>query len=679
MKSILLALLLLGSGLVLSQTIQAPSPKQGRAGEVLPLTRFRPRTPPYQPTDPEIRSITTKLAELDASIGSLRDKGVRKELLADVEIFAEAARWVLQFREEFFRIDSVGATLAVLEMGAERAAQLAQGQSPWIEQKGRVIRGYRSALDGSVQPYRVTVPEEYDGMRPLPLDVIAHGRYVSRYEVDFIHAFAGRGADRPHLPGTIQIELHGRGNNAYHWPGEADVFEAMAAAAQAYKVDRTRVALRGFSMGGAGVWHLALHHPGEWASVEAGAGDNESHRMRLITDLAPHQQLLCRIFDNTFEWMLNVFNMPFIGYVGEMDGVFSKHIAARRQLAQEGFHLEGESFSSGVRVREIPSTLFLVAPNTPHSTDPEFRKRMDEVHLENLKRGRQSPDHLRFLTYTTRYNRSHWATLEGLDAHYERAEIDARRLDDRTRYEIKTKNLNRLTLRETERAATVVLDGQTLAVAGAPALTFARQAGRWRVAGPAGKELRKRHGLQGPIDDAFLEPFLIVKPTGTPWHPAAQEMALRILARFDRQYQLAYRGRLRVKNDRDVTAADLEQYHLILFGDPGSNRWIERVVRTLPLRWGRDTVQMAGQRFLAAEVLPALIYPNPLQPKKYVVLNSGLTALWEDWAGDFPTPQYGDYGLLRIGTKEDPDIALAGIFNEQWQVADGKQENAPPK
>ncbi len=668
MKTIAIFLTLVCTGLVLSQTVQVPSPKQGRAGEILPTTRFRPRTAPYEPTAEEKQAIAGKLAALDAEIAALRAKGIADDLLVDVEIFAEAARWVLRFPEEFFRKESVASTLAVMEMGSARAALLQRGQSPWTTQKGRLIRGYRSAVDGSVQPYRLTVPEEYDGTRAFPLDVIEHGRYVTRYEVEFINAFERRGADRPYLPGTIQIELHGRGNNAFHWPGEADVFEGIAAVSKAYKIDKDRVALRGFSMGGAGVWHTALHHPGEWASVEAGAGDTESHRMRLVTDLAPHQQAMCRIFDNTYEWMLNAFNMPFIGYVGEIDGSFAKHVVARRQLTQEGFHFEGESFTTGLRVKEVPSIVFLVAPNTPHATDPEFRKRMDAMHLENLKKGRVSPDHLRFLTYTTRYNRSHWATLDGLEKHYERAEIEAKRMGNRSRYEIKTKNLTRLTLRETERAATVVIDGQTLAVTGAAELVLAKTGGKWEVTRGAEAGLRKRHGLQGPIDDAFLEPFLIVKPTGTPWNPAAQEQALAILARFDRQYQLAYRGQLRVKDDRDVTAADFEKYHVVLFGDPGSNRWIERVAAKLPLTWGRETVAMGGQRFPAGEVLPAMIYPNPLNPRKYVVLNSGLTALWEDWAGDFPTPQYGDYAILRTGTKEDPDVAMAGVFDEGWKV-----------
>ena len=91
------------------------------------------------------------------------------------------------------------------------------------------------------------------------------------------------------------------------------------------------------------------------------------------------------------------------------------------------------------------------------------------------------------------------------------------------------------------------------------------------------KGLRKKHGLQGPIDDAFLEPFLVVRPTGAPWNAAANDQALRMLQRFDRQYSLAYRGHIRVKDDKDVTAADFAKYHVVLFGDPGSNRWIARL------------------------------------------------------------------------------------------------------
>ncbi len=311
MKRFIVPLAFLAALIAAAQTIQVPSPRQGRPGEVLPWTRFRPRTEPYKPSAEEKQQIEAEIDRLSAMIGELRHRRVQDTLLADVETFQEAAKWILTFPEEFSRKESVASTLNILQQGMERAAQLKEGKSPWTTQKGRLVRGYRSAVDGSVQPFRLTIPEEYDGTRPLPLDVIEHGRYVSRYEVEFIAAFPRRGPDRPHLPGTIQVELFGRGNNAFHWPGEADIFEAIAAVKKAYKIDPDRVALRGFSMGGAGVWHTALHYPDLWATVEAGAGDNQSHRYPVLADLAPHQQAMCRIFDNMFEWMLNVYNTPF--------------------------------------------------------------------------------------------------------------------------------------------------------------------------------------------------------------------------------------------------------------------------------------------------------------------------------------------------------------------------------
>jgi hypothetical protein len=86
-----------------------------------------------------------------------------------------------------------------------------------------------------VQPVRVTVPDEYDGVRAFPLDVAQHGRFTRLYEVETLSSWEG--AEIDYLPGTLQIDLFGRGKNTYHWPGEADVFEAMAFAKKAYKID----------------------------------------------------------------------------------------------------------------------------------------------------------------------------------------------------------------------------------------------------------------------------------------------------------------------------------------------------------------------------------------------------------------------------------------------------------
>jgi hypothetical protein len=160
-----------------------------------------------------------------------------------------------------------------------------------------------------------------------------------------------------------------------------------------------------------------------------------------------------------------------------------------------------------------------------------------------------------------------------------------------------------------------------------------------------------------------------VRPTGAPWNKGANDQALRILQRFERQYALAYRGHIRVKDDKDVTAADFAKHNVVLFGDPGSNRWIAKLSGRLPLRWSRETVALGSRSFPAPETLPALIYPSPLGSDRYIVINSGLTAAWADWAGDFPTPRYGDFAMFKVTDGvDDPEAEHAGLFDESWRA-----------
>ncbi len=450
---------------------QNEAPKKAKKGpEKLPWDRFHPAAPSYQPTSEEKQQIQAKIDQLSQAVGGLRSSKADDALLADVEIYLEAARWKMSYPEEFFRQRAVADTLKVLDLGLERAAQLKEGKSPWTTQKGRVVRGFRSALDGSVQPVRVTVPEQYDGVRAFPLDVAQHGRFTSLYEVETLNSW--QGAEVDYLPGTVQIDLFGRGKNTYHWPGEADIFEAMAFAKKAYKIDSERMTLRGFSMGGAGVWHTSLHFPDLWAAVEVGAGDNTSLRIPVLNTLPPYQQAMCKIFDNMYEWAINAYDIPFASYAGEDDRSNAKHNAAKAELIRDGIQFEGDPYT--LKATNAPSIQFLVAPKTGHAMAPESRKTLNAYLYDRLKMGRQIPDHIRFVTYTTRYNRDYWVTVDGLEKHYDRAEVDARRSDNRAQYDINTKNLSRLVLRQTDRATAINIDGEKLKVKAAPEMAFER-------------------------------------------------------------------------------------------------------------------------------------------------------------------------------------------------------------
>jgi hypothetical protein len=246
--------------------------------------------------------------------------------------------------------------------------------------------------------------------------------------------------------------------------------------------------------------------------------------------------------------------------------------------------------------------------------------------------------------------------------------VDAQRSAGGEQYQIATKNLTRLVLRETDRSAKLKIDGQDLRVKSAPEITLEKSGSSWWLASGKIPGLNKRHGLQGPIDDAFLDPYLIVCPTGTPWNEGANQQALRSLARFDRLYAKNFRAHPLVKDDKDVTESDLTKYHLVLFGDPGSNQWIARLNGKLPLRWTRDSITLGERSFPAAGHLPTLVYPNPLSGSHYLVLNSGMTAEDRDYPSDFCLPRQGDFAVLAVrDAGAFGDIVYAGFFDESWR------------
>jgi len=120
-------------------------------------------------------------------------------------------------------------------------------------------------------------------------------------------------------------------------------------------------------------------------------------------------------------------------------------------------------------------------------------------------------------------------------------------------------------------------------------------------------------------------------------------------------------------DDKNLTTADIAKYHVVLFGDPGSNQWIAKLAGKLPVKWTRESITMSGKQYPAAENFPAMIYPNPLNPQRYVVLNTGMTFEERGYRGDYGMPMLGDYALLKANNSDMPEVVTAGLFNELWQ------------
>jgi dienelactone hydrolase len=610
-------------------------------------------------------------AELEAAVASLgqdierlksdlRDKPALLDLLPDVQIFHKAVHVALAY-DEFHDPKEFDLARGQLREGQRRAALLREGKPEWTTTPGRHPRGYVSAIDGSIQPYGFHLPEDYsaDPTRKRRLDTWFHGRMEHLSELNFID-WAGvhfddsvRIAGGPFTPaGAFVLQLYGRFCNASKFAGESDFFEAMDWVKSRYPIDADRIVIRGFSMGGAASWHLGAHYAGRWAAVAPGAGFAETPEFLRVFQketLNPtaFERKLWHWYDAT-DYAVNFSNTTVVAYSGELDPQKQAADLMAKAMAEEGLELK-----------------HLIGPQTGHKYHPEVWKELVRLVDEAAAKGRDPfPGRIRFTTWTLRYNDMKWVTVDGLDQHWERARVDAER--DAGVVRAKTSNVSAVSF-DLPSLTKVVLDGQELAAAP----HYVKEGSRWSAGSPEGRV--KRHGLQGPIDDAFLSNFLFVTPTGKPLNEKVGAWVEAELKRAQVEWRRQFRGDVRIKADDELTAEDFNASNLILWGDPRSNQVISALLPRLPIRWGDTVVQVGDRDFLSNRHVPILIYPNPLNPGKYVVLNSGFTYREYDYLNNArQVPRLPDWAVVDVsapsGTQWPGRVVAADFFGERWEL-----------
>ncbi len=638
------------------------------------LASFQPAFAQPVPADQETET-RARLTELNRAVDTLQQTKADESPLADVRVFAKAVDWALR-HDEFYQRGSKPTVygkyaLDALAIGLTRSEQLAAGSTPWRTAPGRTIVGYVSRIDGSVQPYALSVPEGVDpksGTR-WPLHVKLHGRGGTRNEIRFVNEHHGK--PLPAGQDWIQIDVFGRTDNAYRFAGETDVFEAIKDVSRRFRIDEQRVTLWGFSMGGAGAWHLGLHHPSKWSSVGPGAGFVDFYDYQKQTERRPsHQHRTLHIYD-ALDYALNAFNVPVCTYGGEFDA----------QL------VASTAMVDAAKKHDVPIKL-LIGPGMGHKFHPEVYKDFMAFHVAKSQQGRKRYPGLReisFITYTPKYNTCEWLTVEELTTMYEPATVQGK-VDPKTGVlRLKTQNVAAVQIAR-DIADFVELDGRELPLNSAaegllPGVYYVRSDDRWELLDyedsrdfTENPRLHKRRNLQGPIDDAFMEPFVCVKGTGTPFSPAHQAWADWTLARFSRDFDKWLRGRIPVIDDKRLTKDDVQNRNLILFGDPGSNSVLADVIDRLPIEWTQTGLTVNGVTYDPSTHGVALIYPNPLNRRKYVVLNSGHTFHEKDFkaSNSWLFPRLGDVAVRKFEKQPDGSHAestvWAELFDSSWKL-----------
>jgi dienelactone hydrolase len=613
------------------------------------------------PNDIDRRKLDQGLGELGRNLDGLPETQKAK---VDAAICFKALSWMLR-HGEWVRKTAVRDAMNVVKIGEERVRRLQEGQEAVPLKPGKHVVAYQSLVDGSLQPYAISLPEGWRAgeSKRWPLYLVLHGRSNDMNEVSF---FASHDGKPPVKDSTwIQIDVYGRGNNAYRWAGETDVFEALADVKKRVLIDEARITLWGFSMGGAGSWHLGLQHPDLWSSVGPGAGFVDFYKYQKIDQPLPDvQNKMLRIYDSR-DYALNMFDVPVIAYCGEVDP------AVEQTLIMQ----------DAARALKAPLAV-LIGHKMPHKFDDMNLKTFMAFHAAHSEKGRpEFPGRrdLKFVTYTLKFNKCDWFRIEEQEEPYERTEVISTYADGVLN--VTTENVRALAVARGAADAIVLDGGQKTALANAaggdlPDVYFVLEADGWKVL-PYNESLafadnvhhHKRHNLQGPIDDAFALPFLLVQGSGSSWNDEVEDWTTAELKRVSAEWDQWFRGQPRVVLDSQLNDKDIASKNLILFGDPGSNAVLAKMLDKLPIQWTKQSIKVGKKTYAAGEHVPVLIFPNPLNPSRYVVLNSGPTVKADEYAKSnaWFFPRLGDAAILKLESTGATPV-WSTIMNSDWEI-----------
>jgi predicted esterase len=257
------------------------------AGDYTLEVRLRPEgeTPPAASRAGLVKMLPMHIEALAADAKRLRDhlsKVTNKSSSAQ-----PSAEYVLDFYQRADHGDANPGTYHFREEFAranEILDAIEAGKDPYSGKHGDFRKAYVSAVDHTLQPYRILVPEVYNGSRPAALVVALHG--MGGDENSIFDAYGGAFKPAAEHAGFIAVCPKGRDTaSMYRGSAEQDVMDVLAEVRRDYKIDPNRIYLMGHSMGGYGTWSIAMAHPDVFAAIGPISGGGNPAGMAKIAQI----------------------------------------------------------------------------------------------------------------------------------------------------------------------------------------------------------------------------------------------------------------------------------------------------------------------------------------------------------------------------------------------------------
>ena len=560
-------------------------------------------------------------------------------------------------------------------MELQELAQSDKAAVAVIRPSGFARLAFTDPIDGSTQFCRVFLPPDYSADRKWPFVIFLHGYYgenppyINWWSVDARHNAIAEKLN------VIYAEPHGRGNAQYLGIGEPDVLRCLNEAKRRLSVDEDRVYLTGESMGGAGTWLIASHHPQLFAAAAPVYGGWDYRLNPAFGSGNPAATRRGEQFSldaqSSFTGVEGLLNVPLLVTHGDSDSVvspdFSRHVVRMMQR-----------WSYDIRYREIPGR---------GHEDLDAREQIAAWLLTH--RRNNAPREVRVRAATLGDATAHWVQVRAWDRPLEIMRVDA---------EVTAPGIVRL---DTENVASVALSPPRELLGSGPTLHVVwngaertvpidAQGVAWVSAamatrGPSkNSALTKKPALAGGLSNFFTTPYVVV--VGTASRQAEVRKACREKGEaFAKMWETWQHVAPRMLDDSEVTPEIERSYSMLLIGGAEANLVSRRFAGRIPLQAKSDSVVVGGRKFAAKDAVAQTIYPSPTQPDRYVLLiDSTSPAGMQRWnvsgyvhsTYGFPTAAM-DW-LIDDGHRIDPDTGFgdergwvaSGVFDMNWRRDD---------
>lgn len=550
-----------------------------------------------------------------------------------------------------------------------------RGQDPYPLERGKIVsRGYRSPISRRIQGYTVYIPPDYTPDKAWPLMVVLHGGSSNgnlflgvvlgnnmnwkEYDFHLWDTYEPRWS-----PPWIVAAADGYGQVLWRWMGEQDVLDVIEDIQRNYNVDAGRVVLSGLSNGGVGAYAIGTRHAYRFSVVQAMAGAPSWRMYAGEASVAEPEASLMRAW-SAYDLAENWFGTDFRYYHGTVDPgpMRPQYVhALDAQVDAQKIPHQAKWYEAG------HDLLYLV-----HRHGNVYRE------FEAIRR-QQRPREVHVVSGDYRAARQHWLEITRFVEYPTLARLVGKA--DGSKLEITTENVRAFAVDLREAPA---VDGEVeILIDGARALRkqraelghrvhFLKTEGRWTTGLPDARAREKRRGLSGPLTDAYYERMVHVYGTQNPEHTAE----------LKKQAEKGARGwplwlwtvEQEIVKDSEVTPELSREAHLVLYGTPGDNAVLDRVMAQLPIRIEAGAVSVGAKRYTTPGVGTRFIYPNPEAPDRYVIVQAGPTLDGVRRGHNLPdfVPDYVVYDAASASTR--PRLApgraplARGFFDAQWNL-----------